>query len=131
MVIQNTIWLTAFCYANPLFLMRISFFIYTYFFNPTFPGTQQGCKTRAGCTCKNISSCMPVRKVWPSVCQSHETRIAQQHYVWISYTKFYQSQTMNAESTHISLSLSLLWCFGPYLGHGLPLGFWNHLGFTR
>jgi len=40
---------------------------------------------------------MPLRKLWPSLCQCLETHVAQQHYVQISYTKFYHSQSMNAE----------------------------------
>jgi hypothetical protein len=42
-------WLAAFYYANPLFLMGISFLIYAH-----FSGTQLGRKTRAGYTCDGI-----------------------------------------------------------------------------
>lgn len=42
--------------------------------------------------------CILLRKVWPYLCQFLKSYVAQ-HYMQISYTKFYQSQSMNAEST--------------------------------
>jgi len=42
----NAIWLTAFCYTNPLFLMGKSFFISDFWFMRTFLGTQLGRKRR-------------------------------------------------------------------------------------
>jgi hypothetical protein len=39
----NAFWLAPFCYADPLFLMGISFLIYAFWiFLPAFSGTQQG-----------------------------------------------------------------------------------------
>jgi hypothetical protein len=41
----NALWLVVFCYANPSFLMRISFMIYaSFYFIPTFSGMQLGWK---------------------------------------------------------------------------------------
>lgn len=41
---------------------------------------------------------MPLRKVWPSLCQFLEIHVAQQLYGQIAYTIFYHSQSVNAES---------------------------------
>ena len=45
----NALWLTAFFYSNPLFMMEILFLVYTFLIYAQFFGTQLWRKTRAGC----------------------------------------------------------------------------------
>ena len=46
----NALWLAAFRYANPLFLVGISFLIYAFLFTSTFSGTLLGRNTVLGCS---------------------------------------------------------------------------------